>query len=240
MTRECNSDFAELEMYVRDYKVSNNLENDAYVKSMKSMHKCYFSVVTWNAEMEHNKAKFLEMYSDCNDEIVCRISEYVSDMGASLFNWINGSYKTARIMMRVGIENYIRAIGAIEDKDILIEKNVYKLFERANVLRIFNDNENVRQLYDLLHNDYKLLCEDAHTAAEQNMEHLSSLAGLPVYKSKKAEDTKKVYVRIARAVAGMYCIQFNSFFHIMYHRNKDNILNCMNRELKSIISGGKE
>jgi len=132
MTRECSSDFKALKSYITEYKISGNLVDDRYLGSLKVMHKCYFSIITWHAEMTHRSNDLLRNETLCKDEILSRISEAVSDIGAAYFNWINGSYKTARVMLRVGIENFVRAISAIDDKSQLTEKNVYTLFDKAD------------------------------------------------------------------------------------------------------------
>jgi hypothetical protein len=235
MTRECNCDFKELKNYITAYRISGNLDEEEYLESLKSMHRCYFSTITWHAEMTHRKDDFLSNQTQSKDEILSRISEAVSDIGSSYFNWINGGYKTAKVMLRAAIENFVRAISSIDDGSQLTEKNVYTLFDKADCVAIFNRNESVKKMYIQLHADYKVLCEDAHTATTQNMEHLSSLAGLPVFKKKKAQDTRKIFIRVLNNMTGIFCILFNDFYHNMHYRNKENILNSLSRKIKSIV-----
>jgi hypothetical protein len=140
-------------------------------------------------------------------------------------------------MLRVSIENFIKATSAIECKAQLTEKSVYKIFDVASGLDMFSDivNPKIRECYMALHGDYKLLCEDAHTATAQNMEHLTSLADLPAFQIIKSNSTAEVYVRVSKNITSIFCILFNSFFHKMHHRNRENILNCLNRDLRSIV-----
>lgn len=237
MTRECKADFVELKKYIEHFKISNNLASNAYLESLANMHKVYFGMITWNAEMEHGKKDFQQKYSDCSTEIMQRISESVSDMGASLFNWMNGGYKASRVMVRGAIENFVRSISAIEDKSQLVEKNVYSLFEKAAATAIFNGNAAVKKAYDQLHSDYRILCEDTHTATIHNMEHLSSLAGLPTFNKEKAEASKEIFIRVARNISTIYCLVFGEFFHGMHHRNRENILHGLKKETRPAIAG---
>lgn len=237
MTRECKSDFTALRTYIDQYRISKNLGDNTYIESLKSMHKCYFSLITWNAEMEYRKDVFMLQYGNCTDEICYRLSETASDMGASIFNWINGSYKTSRVMLRVAIENFVRAVSAIDDKSQLVEKNVFSLFEKAESLPILNSKISVKNAYNQLRSDYKLLCEDTHTTTVNNMEQLSTLANLPVFKRKKAENTKDVYLRVAQNTNLILCMSFNEFYHAMHHRNKENILHSLKGSLKPLIIG---
>ena len=174
MSRECATDFKRLKEYLIGYSISENIKQHEYASSLKKMHKCYFSAVTWNAELTHNKDIFFRLNSRCTNDIINRLSEAVSDLGSSLFNWSNGNYKASRVMLRISIENFVKGVSGIEESDQLTEKRVYKLFETSAKQTIFTSCSTVNKCYTNLHNDYKLLCEDAHTATLQNMAHLSS------------------------------------------------------------------
>ena len=235
MTRECKADFGALVEYVNQYKISKNLTNSAYLDSLKQIHKCYFALIVWWAEIQHNDDKAFLKSADCTDEILHRLTESISDLGASLFNWINGSYKTSRVMLRVGIENFVRSVSAIEDKAQLTEGSVRTLFEKARPLAIFNCTEEVKSAFDQIHSDYALLCEDIHTTASNNMEQLSSLAGLPIFKKSKAEQSREVFVRISKNFNLILCITFNRQYHGMHHRNRENILHSMSTKNRPLV-----
>lgn len=236
MTRECAADFCKIKKYIDEYRISGNLAKPEYVSDLKVIHKCYFGAITWNAELLHNKILFLSIYENCNEEIVYRLAEVVSDLGSSLFNWSNGNYKASKIMLRVAVENFIRAVSAIEDKTQLTEKNVYQLFDKASIQSNLNSNNTIKTCYEGLHADYKLLCEDAHTATIQNMQHLTSLADLPSFGKEKSKSTSKIYIRITKNISSIFCILFNGFYHKMHHRNKENILNSLDRNIKPIVT----
>lgn len=236
MTRECNTDFKAIKKYIDGYRISDNLHNVDYVLSLKKMHKCYFSSITWNAELLHKKIDFLNLETSCNEDTILRLSEVASDLGSSLFNWSNGNYKASRVMLRIAIENIIRAISATEDNGQLTEKNVYKLFDNASSQQIFNSDKNINDCYKSLHSDYKLLCEDTHTATVDNMEHLTSLSDLPTYEKERSDSSSTIFIRVSKNITSMLCIIFNTFYHRMHHRNKENILHCLNKAIKPAIT----
>lgn len=235
MTRECSVDFLKMKDYIGNYGISANLLESRYLAHLKLMHKCYFANITWNAELLSRKTEYLNQYNNTSDEIIYRLSETVSDLGSSLFNWANGNYKVARVMLRVAIENFIRAISSLEDKDQAVEKNIYRLFSNASHQKIFNDKNHIKICFDSLHNDYKLLCQDTHTATVQNMEHLTSLADLPTFHKEKAANSAEVYIRISKNITSMFCMLFNGFFHKMHHRNKENVLHCLPLDIKPFL-----
>ena len=219
-----------------DYNISKNLSYNKYTASLKKMHKCYFSAITWNAELIHNKDQFVLIIPDSNDDIAYRLTESVSDLGSSFFNWSNGNYKASRVLLRVAIENFIRGVSALEEKKQLSEKNVYKLFDNASNQNILKQNNKIKSCYKSLHADYKLLCKDAHTASVQNMAHLTSLADLPAFEADKSEDTASVFVRTSKNITSIFCLLFNQFYQNMHHRNRENILNCLSRDIKPFVS----
>jgi len=237
MTRERKSDFEALVEYVSDYKIPIKENGWRYKNSLGAMHKSYFSLITCCCEAKENQDIFLKLVKSPHDDLMERVLETASDMGCSLFNWINGSYKTSRIMIRTAIENFVRAIGALEDKALLSEKNVYFLFEKASELLIFSENAEIKQAFNQLHSDYKLLCQDVHTASDKNMEFLSSLADFPSYKEKKGELCQEVFLRTSKLMIFVFCFVFNPFFHRMHHRNKENILVSIRKSLRPMILG---
>jgi hypothetical protein len=73
------------------------------------------------------------------------------------------------------------------------------------------------------------------TATVQNMGGLTSLADFPVFKNDKSKNTADVYIRVSKNITSIFCIVFNSFFHEIHHRNRENILNGVSRGVKPII-----
>jgi hypothetical protein len=232
MTRECEKDFEAIKGYVESYSISHNLKKANYISSLKMVHRGYFSAITWSSELSHGRDEFLKTYKNANDDIVLRLSEVVSDLGSCVFNWLNGNYKVSKIMLRVCIENFIRAVSAIEDKSQISEKNVYKLFVVASSQSVFDE---CKEFYSMLHADYVNLCADAHTAALQNMEHLTSLADIPAFDDDKSCLVKDFIVRVSENVNLIFCLVFNDFYHSMHHRNKENILNGLKKRNKPLV-----
>jgi hypothetical protein len=237
MTRESDTDFKALKTYIEEYSISESVSNAGYLKSLRPMHKTYFSAITWNAELNSKKMSFLGMYPTANNDIAERIAESTSDMGAAYFNWINGGYKPSRVMIRVAIENFVRAVSAIDDVNQLTENSVYVLFDRAKELNVFKANDLVKRCFTQLHADYKLLCADAHTSSAINMSQLSSLSGLPAFQSAKAASSSKIFVRTLNNMNSIFCIVFKEFYQSMHHRNRENVLNGVRRGDKPAIGG---
>lgn len=234
MTRECTADFIKLEKYISDYSISCNLKENNYVQAAKRMHKVYFSLINWHVEYKNQTEIFSKEYTS-NEDILLRLSETVSDIGSSQFNWLSGSYKAARVMLRSAIENFVRALSAIEDTSLLTEKSVFKVFEKANISSVFNASITINDAYQLLHSRYATLCEDTHTATSNNMEYITSLADYPQYIVDKSDSTKDLFVSTVQHILLILCLTFNKIYHSMHHRNKENILNSIPKSYKRFI-----
>lgn len=234
MTRECKSDFDEFLNYISNYKIEDNLGKESYMDTAKSMHKAYFSLLHWHTEFLHQRIFFKESFSN-NEDILIRISEVISDVGSSKFNWINGSYKASRVMLRSSIENFIRALISIENESLLTEKSVYALMDEAKISRIFTSNKKVKVCFTALHNSYKELCKDTHTAKTENMEKVTSLIDYPKFYEERSKNTGEIFSSVIKNILLIFCLVFNSLYHKMHHKNRENILISIPRTSKPLI-----
>lgn len=234
MTRECTQDFLLLKKYITDYSINRNLEEDSYLAVAKRIHKAYFSLVNWHAEYQYQQSFFSENCCD-NDKVIVRLSEVFSDIGSSKFNWLNGSYKASRVMLRSAIENFVRSISAIGDRELLKETSVYSLFEKAGKSEIFTSSENINNSYKNLHSKYKELCRDTHTSSSENMENITSLIDYPKYDEEKSKSTGALFVSTAKSILVILCLIFNELFHNMHYKNKENILEAIPRSIRPLV-----
>lgn len=237
MTREIKSDFSKLEKFIKNYSISHLLDNDEFVKSLRRQHKSYLALATFFAELidlnEENNVSEQVMTSD----IINYLSESISDIGNALFCSINGAYKPARLALRCSIENFIRSVGSFEDSDLINETSVYRLFERAGGYTIFTSINLVNKSYREIHSNYRVLCADVHTSDKANMTHLSALNFFPHFDKDIAYKTEKMLTVLAKAYLSVLCLLFKNSFHLMHHRNRENILNPLTTPVKKYMHG---
>jgi hypothetical protein len=237
MTRERQIDFLALNEYLCNYSIKATVHDKAYQSELKALHKCYFSLLTWNSEIVHGERKIIKESADIQEAFEARLCEAFSDLGSSIFNWVHGGYKASRIMARSAIENFVRCVAVLEDKSVLEEKNVYAVFDRAAFSKIFNESASSTELYKRLHSDYKVLCSDVHTASEDNMENITFLAEFPRFNAERSRKSAEIICRIFKTVISLLCLIFPNFFHQMHHKNKENILISIPRSLKPKVLG---
>ena len=62
------------------------------------------------------------------------IVESSSDILSGVFHSINGSYKSARIMLRSSIETFLKGFCEQDIEGILEEKRIYVIFDAINMV----------------------------------------------------------------------------------------------------------
>ena len=237
MTRERKCDFDLLKQYLEQYDIRENLEQKEYCKLLITMHKSYFSLITWNAELQTKTSDFKDQYRITSDSIMLYFNETISDVASSFFSWINGANKPSRVMLRVGLENFIRACAGVDNPKLLESQDIRKLFEEIRNISSIRLNSNLSQLFAQLCSDYANLCNDSHTSTSRNMAHVNSLEEFPTFEHTESLETSIVFSRVIKNISSAFCLRFNSFFHEMHHKNKENILISIPKKLKPIING---
>ena len=167
------------------------------------------------------------------------LAETSSDIATAIFHTANGSYKSAKILIRSSIENYFKAFCQDELPNILTEKSVFKIFESVKALLYFQ-KENQKECYNLIHHTYVELCKDTHTADVINMENITALKYFPSYDAKKFEEVNKMLSKLIKCFIFLLCDKYNKQFHDMHYKNKENIIRAINKKLRPVIQGADE
>jgi hypothetical protein len=237
MTRERKSDLISLNEFLSGYSIGKTLNNDKFQSDLRLIHKAYFSLLTWGAEMSHGANSVTSELPAISGPFEQRLNEAFSDIDSAVFNWVQGGYKAARVMIRSAIENFVRSVAGLEDSQLLSEKNVFSLFEKSSKLFIFNSIPSIQLYFKKLHSDYKVLCLDVHTAGVANMEKISSLAEFPRFDTLKSRHGAEIIIRVIKNLIASLCLIFNKFFHKMHHKNKENVLISIANNIKPVIHG---
>ena len=173
MTREIKADFQDLIEFIKSYELHTFLQND-YFTLLKPVHKKFFSLMTITVEIEFNTPK-LDILPN---EGLVYLKESVSDIGQTLFCWIHGLYKPSNLLLRSGIETFIKSLSSIEEPNILYEKSVYKVFEIAKNTSFFS-SELGNYYFGKLYFIYKELCKIVHSAGLSTMSQITALNTFP-------------------------------------------------------------
>jgi len=233
MSRLVTEDFVELKEFFSKYSTATNIGNKFFVKFLSSYHKKYLAYLTYIAEISSYKTK--KTLARLLDSQFDFFSESCSDCGLALFDSVNGNYKAARLLLRSSIENFMKAIAQDEDNSIDQESSVYNLFNRAKVISFFSRAE-AKRLFDDIHQEYKELCKDVHTATTANMTKLSALNTFPAFDQKEAYSFLRIVLTLVTSYITLMALKYNAHYHSIGYANKEVIENGIRQDYADVIN----
>lgn len=234
MSRECNSDFADLKNFISNYSLNNLLSDNDFTVFIKIHHKKYFSYLTFIAEISNyvNKRKFINKYSKKQNSFII---ESCSDIGMAYFSSFHGNYKAAKLLLRSSIETFLKGFCLSMIKDIDKEKRLFAFFRKIKALTYFK-NPYEKGLLDEIHNQYKLLCKDVHTASIENMTNVTALNYFPKFEKEEAELLNKTMLVLIPNYLTLLCLRYNEQFHLFHYKNKKNIIESIAKKYRPKIN----
>ncbi|WP_347159414.1 hypothetical protein [Pontibacter chitinilyticus] len=234
MSREINEDFSSLVAFLKGYNLTSLAINEDFLKIISQLHKKYFAYLTFIAELTYLQKK--GQATALSVKQIEFITESCSDVGSSIFVMTQGAYKASRMMLRSSIETFIKGFNLDEIPDLDSEKSVYAIFDKVKALSFFQIEPN-KALLESIHQDYKLLCKDTHTATALNMRHITAMKYFPSFDIAEATQLKEFSIRLVSNYNTLLGIKYNSLFHLMHYKNKENILESIQRKFKPLLLG---
>ncbi len=238
MVRIISDDFKQLKEYINNYSLAPIYENPSYVNQLSSLHKRYFALLTFVAELENDDFASVVATFGLDDPSKLKLMNYtkeaISDLGNALFNWIHGAYKGSRLLIRSSIENIIRGLSILENFSVSEITVTRELFEAASQLSIFTTGSARGTVQDIKGN-YTVLCKDVHTDDVINMAHLTALDYFPAFDDEKATKTSKIYANVAQQYLILLSLCFREFIFSMHHNNSDTILLNLPKAIKEEV-----
>lgn len=235
MSREITQDFSNLVKFIKGYNLHELSSNSEFLKVLSQQHKKFFSYLTCIAELIP-LAKGKTLLPLVSDNQLDFITESCSDIGSALFVMTHGAYKASKMMLRSSIETFHKGFSLDSIPDLDQEKSVYNIFDRVKALNFFA-NEPQKGLFDAIHQDYKILCQDTHTAAEINMQHITALKYFPTFSLIDATQLSDILMRLVSSYNTLICLKYNEYFQKMHHRNKENIIENIPKPFRPLIHG---
>lgn len=225
MSREIEQDFEKVIQFYNNYSMSDVTTQEGIEKQLKCMHRKLYSYMIFLGEQE-NAGVF-------DETTLAYQKEVVSDMIMAFFCWSNGVYKPAKLLLRSGIENFVKAMVYTYCPDIIQNKNVYEVFEIAKKQRPFLDTYSAMH-FNNIHAKYADLC----AIVNGSMDKLASVGGLiqfPCYDVTEANETYDDYIKVIdEYLVCVYYIYYDQIY-MMHEFNRDLFLQGVQRREKQKI-----
>jgi hypothetical protein len=235
MSREITQDFSNLVEFIKGYNLQTLSGNVDFLRIFSQQHKKFFSYLTCIAELIP-LAQDSTLSPTISDNQLNFITESCSDIGSALFVTTHGAYKASKMMLRSSIETFHKGFNLDLIPDLDQEKSVFNIFDRVKVLPFFASEPQL-SLFNTIHQDYKLLCQDTHTAADINMQHITALKYFPTFSIIDATQLSNIFMRLVSSYNTLICLKYNEYFQKMHHRNKENIIENIPKAFRPLIHG---
>lgn len=224
MSRRISSDFDKLNLFFSNYKLTDYLSNKKQLDECKTMHKKLYGYMVFVAELIQQTG---------NSKYGNYLNEVASDLLLSMFNWLQGMYKPAKLELRCSIENFLKALQSIDNPEILKEKHVYSIFEQAKEDKHFISSYS-SSLLQLFKNDYSFLCRTAHSDP-QNICSMSAMIFLPRYDNQSSHEIVSLFTRILENSMGILYAFYPEIVDKMHPENKKDFLDCLSKSTKEAV-----
>jgi hypothetical protein len=234
MSREIKIDYLTLESFISEYKISHLLTNADFKVFISQQHKKYYAYLSFIAELQNyaGKRKYSQNISRKQFDF---IKESCSDIGIAYFSTFHGGYKAAKLLLRSSIETFLKGFCLDDIKDIDKETSIFNLFKKAKALKYFSsDPEKI--LFSEIHQQYKTLCLDVHTATHLNMANVSALNYFPAYENSDAQKVSKTIMKLVPNYISLLSLKFNEQYHSFHYKNKQIIIGSIPIKLRPLVN----
>ena len=234
MSREIKSDLDNLVNFIGAYNLAHLNCDEDFICSIKKQHKKYFAYLVYIAEIQGYVDDNLFQTVFTSNQLLY-IKESCSDIGSSFFSTFHGIYKSSKLLLRSSIETFLKGFCLDEITDIDKETSMYRMFDDIRGIDFFSRRPQVLML-DKIHQVYKTLCGDVHTATIRNMASISALSYFPTFNKLESEFVCKYTLDLIPCYLTLLLLKYNKQFHKFDYRNKDIIMESIPKKYRPIIN----
>jgi hypothetical protein len=224
MSREINKDFNHLKTFIENYSVKSLFSEDEFEEIISQYHKKYYAFLTLLAEFQGivDEGQYEYLLESC------------SDAGTSLFHIFHGAYKSSKLILRSSIETFLKGFAKDSYPDIIEETSMFEIFKNIKNIDYFN-HDFIYPIIEKIHQIYKDLCKDVHTAEKINMENISALNHFPKFSVAESKKITDFSSKLIKSYISLLCYKYNSNFHSIHYKNKDIIKQGIPKKNRPII-----
>jgi hypothetical protein len=220
--------------YLSKYNLNKIVASPKHKALLKSIIKRYLALVTWQAELKSKKPSGFKSPEDLK-QFHLYFEETISDICQSIFLWSQGLYKPASLILRSGIENFLKCIGLYDNQKILNLSSTYDLIAIIKDTQVITSTTHSRREFVKIHQQYKELCSSVHTSNSNHMSLTTAIGKFPQFNESKAKSLAKRYKVILISICTLLCFMFPRGYKKMHHKNLDVISDILSKSVKEKI-----
>ncbi|PJI18742.1 hypothetical protein CTM53_08880 [Prevotella intermedia] len=235
MSRDIKSDFENLLNFIKAYNLENLTIDKNFINAVTQQHKKYYAYLVYIAEIQDyvEKSEFSNIFKK---EQFLYIKESCSDIGSSFFSTFHGSYKSSKLLLRSSIETFFKGFCKDELVNIDKETSMYCMFDNIKKIDFFSKNPQMLELFNKIHQEYKSLCGDVHTATVRNMANISALNYFPTFNKSESETVCNYTLKLIPCYLTLLLQKYNEQFHKFHYNNKEIIMESIQRKYRPLIN----
>jgi hypothetical protein len=218
--RSVERSFRILERYLEHYNLSIVVTTAPHNRRLKTIYRRYHALLTWHAYLQERTPEYFERRDDFNS-FNLYLTECVSDTAQAVFLWSQGLYKPSNLILRSGIENFLRAIGLREGQAILEVESTYELARVVRETSAIQSTNVSRQQFDRLWTAYGVRCKYVHTSDAQHMSLTTAVGVFPRFDVDEASKTGDIVRVCVIAYCSLMCLMFPCYFRSFHHEDYD-------------------
>ena len=142
-------------------------------------------------------------------------------------------YKPAELELRCSIENYLKALIAVTEKNVIEEKFVFRIFDKAKEDAHFQ-NVITSKFLASFENDYSILCHTVHSDPKV-VSPISALGAIAKYIPKNPNEFQTLIIRIAEGYMGCLYFNYPAIVDKMHPENRKDFLDCLQKSTRQKI-----
>lgn len=235
MSRDVKPDFEEFQKFLGSFSLGPSILNAELVAASKRVHRKLFCLQTVWGEIRFLKPQRGKRRYPTKRQFAFYEEAY-SDLVTALLLLSCGLYKASRVLCRSSIETFLKGHGLREQRRVVTELSVTKIFEILKGGPLFKGKHRAKAFAELKR-CYKLLCKDVHTADYENMELVLALRQLPAYDKTRCAETVTSMLTLLDCINFLVCDHYNALYRLMHHRSKEVVLENIPKALRRPLQG---
>jgi hypothetical protein len=233
MDNDARRAFEELIEFLRGYSLRNVVDDDAFLLRTKSIYRRHHAILVWYASLETG---VLWAGAPKKDELFrLYLKECVSDLSQSFFLFCHGLYKPAHLVLRSGLENFIRLIGIHQDQSVLTLFSVYELIGLVKTAPLIQKSAAATKQFKKMTDAYGSLCNFVHTSDERHMVFMNFVGEFPTFEETRASEYQTLHRSITVGISSLLCLMFRTRYKRMHHRHFDLVSDVIPKDVKKEV-----